>query len=409
MAAAPLFAWAMRHVAWVHNRYQVRPSGKTLYEAAHGSPYTGVVHTFTEPVLIRRPGAEQPFARLDLRWSPGSWLERQSSSGEHLVFTSTGVVSGRSCRSMAEGGDMEDVKEMVKPFFELPMGGEDEEQLPVAEPTAIATPAALDQPDVGMEPVPAPRPNVLPPPDGRRRSQRLAPQDLLLEGKLLRLFHEGVGKTPQCPACDVESHWLQHAYVCRTRKVEWAEGSRSAKRLRAQAEMDRAAGVPVSEEEEEEETDDDEYMPGRLALPRKRGSSQEEERPSQLRRGARIAEKRAPDASAEEEQEQFEVEARGDFSSPAATIEPEGWVAMVTKTGPPWYVTLTARPREGREGHGAREEVLPRPPRLRRGPRGGGSGRLCDRESGLGARGPTGRRTLSLSAGRAGAQLGEPL
>lgn len=345
LAAAPLFAWAMRHAAWVHNRYHVRPSGKTPYEAVHGSPYTGVVHAFTEPVLIRRPGAEQPFARLDLRWSPGLWLGRQSSSGEHVVLTESGVVSGRSCRSMAEGGNLEEVKEMVKPLFELPMGEEDEEPLPVAEPAAVATPAVAEQPDVGMESIPVPRPKVLPPPDTRKRSQGLEPQALPLEGKLLRLFHEEVGKTPQCSACDLESHRLQHTHECRTRKVEWAESSTSAKRLRAHAEMVRAAGVPVPEDEK---TDDDEYMPSRSALPSKRGSSYEEERPSQLRRSSRIAEKRARDASAEAELERLEAEARGemsgDFSSPVEAIKPEEWIATVTKTGPPWYETLTGKP-----------------------------------------------------------------
>ena len=159
---------------------------------------------------------------------------------------------------------------MVKPLFALPMGEEDEEQLPVAEPAAAATPAAPEQPDVGMEPVPAPRPKVLPPPDARKRSQRLEPQALPLEGNLVCLFHGEVGKTSQCSACDLESHRLQHTHVYRTRKVEWAESSTWAKRTRAHAEVVRAAGAPVAEDEE---TDDDEYMPGRSALSSKRGST----------------------------------------------------------------------------------------------------------------------------------------
>jgi len=97
-------------------------------------------------------------------------------------------------------------------------------------------------------------------------------------------------------------------FMPKMQKVEWAESSTSAKRLRAHAEVVRAAGVPVPEDEK---TDDDEYMPSRSALPSKRGSSYEEERPSQLRRSSRIAEKRARDASAEAEMEQLEAEARG--------------------------------------------------------------------------------------------------
>ena len=65
---------------------------------------------------------------------------------------------------------------------------------------------------------------------------------------------------------------------------------------------------------EDEKTDDDEYMPSRSALPSKRGSSYEEEKPSQLRRSSGIAEKRARDASAEAELEKLEVEARGEAS-----------------------------------------------------------------------------------------------
>ena len=49
---------------------------------------------------------------------------------------------------------------------------------------------------------------------------------------------------------------------------------------------------------------------------------------------ARVAEKRVRDQSAEEQLEQLEVEARGDLSAP---------VAAVTKTGPPWYATLTGQ------------------------------------------------------------------
>ena len=78
--------------------------------------------------------------------------------------------------------DLEDVKEMVKPLFELPIGEEDEEW----------TPETSEQPDFGMEPGSAPTPKVLPPPDARKRSQSLEPQALTLEGKLLRLFHEEV-------------------------------------------------------------------------------------------------------------------------------------------------------------------------------------------------------------------------
>ena len=141
------------------------------------------------------------------------------------------------------------------------------------ESESVKAPEALEQPGVGMEPIPAPRPKVLPPPDDRKRSQRLEPQELPLEGKLLHLFHKGVGRTPQCPACDLESHRLQHTHVCRTRKVEWAESSRSAKRLRAQAEMSCATGIPVLSDEEEE-PGDEEYKPGRSILPGKRGSDQ---------------------------------------------------------------------------------------------------------------------------------------
>ena len=135
--------------------------------------------------------------------------------------------------------------------------------------------------------------------------------------------------------------------------------------------MVRAAVVPVPEDER---IDDDVYMPRRSALPSKRGFSYKEERPSQLRRSSTIAEKRARDAPAEAELEQLEAEARGeasgDFSSPIEAIKPGEWIATVTKTGPPWYETLTGKPldpvkvEKGME----REEVLPRLQRLRGGP-----------------------------------------
>ena len=158
-----------------------------------------------------------------------------------MALTAAGVVSGRSCRSMAGGDDLEDVKGMVKPLFEMPT--EEEMEMP-SQAKEAAIPAGPEQADAGMEPVPAPRPTFLPPLDARKRTQRLEQQAMPLEGKLLRLFHEEVGKTPQCPACDLGSHRHQHTYVCRTRKVEWAQSSTSAKRLRAQAGGCAGAGYP---------------------------------------------------------------------------------------------------------------------------------------------------------------------
>ena len=63
---------------------------------------------------------------------------------------------------------------MVKPLFELPMGEEDEEPLPMAEPAAVFAPAVAGQSDVGMEPISVPRPKVLPPSDARKRATSIA-------------------------------------------------------------------------------------------------------------------------------------------------------------------------------------------------------------------------------------------
>lgn len=63
-----LWTWAVRHAAWVINRYSPY-RGLTSFEVLHGKPYSGLTCEYGEPVL--------GFCRSSLKGNP-RW--------EHMVF-----------------------------------------------------------------------------------------------------------------------------------------------------------------------------------------------------------------------------------------------------------------------------------------------------------------------------------
>ena len=51
----PLRSWALRHSAFLLNRFQVRPGGLTAFESALGRPYKGAVIPYGETVMLLVP------------------------------------------------------------------------------------------------------------------------------------------------------------------------------------------------------------------------------------------------------------------------------------------------------------------------------------------------------------------
>ena len=98
-----LIPWVIRHSGWLLSRFSQDSAKHTPFQRVHGRVYTGDVFTFAETILgkeclsapERRPKLEDGFVR-------GIWLGRSTSSGEHLLGTTAGVVRCRTARRVPE-------------------------------------------------------------------------------------------------------------------------------------------------------------------------------------------------------------------------------------------------------------------------------------------------------------------
>ena len=73
----PLYAWAIVHARWLHNRYVIS-GGQTAFERASGRCYAGKIAMFAEDVL--------GYLRVDKaapKWQHGLWLGNVPSGELH--------------------------------------------------------------------------------------------------------------------------------------------------------------------------------------------------------------------------------------------------------------------------------------------------------------------------------------
>jgi hypothetical protein len=86
----PVFAWALVHAGWLHNRFVVN-AGQTAYERGNDRFYTGKVAMFGEDVLgYLRVDKAGPKSRH------GLWLRKDQSGDLHVIGTRDGVFLSRS-------------------------------------------------------------------------------------------------------------------------------------------------------------------------------------------------------------------------------------------------------------------------------------------------------------------------
>ena len=140
-ASDPRFAWAVRHAAFLHNRFQVHATGTTGLEQIHHRSYHSALLPVATPVMIRSPQAlEHP--KLEARWSQGLWLGRKVDSDEHIAGGEEGVLVGRSCKMMEDPDSLKVMAEKMvwTPSYPKPRGEEDEEQEEATPPAAPPQP-----------------------------------------------------------------------------------------------------------------------------------------------------------------------------------------------------------------------------------------------------------------------------
>ena len=98
--AAPIVPWMVRHGAFVTTRYTVRPSGRTPYEELYMTQYTSPVLMFAESVLARK--IVENTGKFVSSWESGLWLGRSTTTNEHIVGTTIGVIKVRTVKRRPE-------------------------------------------------------------------------------------------------------------------------------------------------------------------------------------------------------------------------------------------------------------------------------------------------------------------
>ena len=98
----PLMSWAMRHSAWLLNRFhRSSATGKTPYEFMTGQPYRGELVPFASTIMVKRL---RPKRKGDRLWTFGVFLGK-TESGMWLTFQSDGIHASRSARPVGEAYD----------------------------------------------------------------------------------------------------------------------------------------------------------------------------------------------------------------------------------------------------------------------------------------------------------------
>ena len=93
------WAWALRHAAWIYNRFHVRADTRvTPFSKIRLKTYAQPVLPFGELVLARRLGAQLQKSQFVY----GCWLSRGSHTDEHIVESKAGVFRTRTVRRLTE-------------------------------------------------------------------------------------------------------------------------------------------------------------------------------------------------------------------------------------------------------------------------------------------------------------------
>ena len=109
----PMHSWALRHSAFILNRFQVRPGGLTAFEAAMGRPYRGAVIPYGETVMLFVPQG----VKGKPRFVQGQVLGKVMSSDQWIGCTSAGrLVLARTARRLSAEFPPQDHK-VLKPIW----------------------------------------------------------------------------------------------------------------------------------------------------------------------------------------------------------------------------------------------------------------------------------------------------
>ena len=92
----PIFAWLLRHTAFLHNRFFVTGKGAPPFEILHGRQYKGKLIVFGEQCIFHKPSKYKG----DVQWHRGIWVGVNERNGAHVLLTNEGAFESRSIRRL---------------------------------------------------------------------------------------------------------------------------------------------------------------------------------------------------------------------------------------------------------------------------------------------------------------------
>jgi hypothetical protein len=160
----PVVAWALRHAAWLSDRFQKGSDDLTPYYRQHQRNYHSTVLSFGEIVLWREPGPHK--LKLKAKWGYGTWLGRAAASDSHVVGCRAGAMLVRGVRRLPLDGRHQVPELLATRGTPARMAHRElSDEAPAADAPLPAPPGLPQPPAVPEAPQPPPEAAPPPPPD----------------------------------------------------------------------------------------------------------------------------------------------------------------------------------------------------------------------------------------------------
>eukprot|EP00971_Amphidinium_carterae_P037490 737254-Amphidinium_carterae.1 len=155
----PLYAWCVRHAAWVMNRFRIMADGCTPFQHLHGVPFHGVLVRFAEAIMFMHAHKEGQMtrhirrAKAETLWQHGVMLGKTEKSEEFLVGTLQGLYKSRSVRRLCAERQWNSMAEELKvvpwaPEWGQPMSGRIVRRMADVPPFEVESAEPMGEQDV---------------------------------------------------------------------------------------------------------------------------------------------------------------------------------------------------------------------------------------------------------------------
>ena len=120
----PIFAWLLRHAAFLHNRFFTTAKGAPPYEIVYGRQFKGKLIVLEEQCIFHKHSKYKG----DVQWRRRIWVGVNERNGAHILLTDEGAFESRSIRRLP--GEEQWCAESVLPSKRVALGlpGENEEE-----------------------------------------------------------------------------------------------------------------------------------------------------------------------------------------------------------------------------------------------------------------------------------------